>query len=73
LQWTPVPNAVSYSVWSSTGGGAFTAVLPSTNNAAAYLPGLNPGDYLFQVRARDASGNDVATSNPLAVSVAAPR
>ena len=52
VQWTPLPNAVSYSVWASLGGGQLQAVVPTTANAAAFVPNLPAGQYTFQVHAQ---------------------
>lgn len=69
LQWNPVPGAASYSVWSAGPGGQWQVVLPSTQNAAAYIPNLTPGQMGFMVRARDANGTDIAQSNPVTVTI----
>jgi hypothetical protein len=50
-------------------GGQMQVVVPSTQNAAAYVPNLSPGQMTFQVRARDANGTDIAQSNSITVSV----
>jgi hypothetical protein len=69
LQWNPLPGAVSYSVWAAGAGGQMQVVVPSTQNAAAYVPNLSPGPTTFQVRARDANGTEIAQSNPVTANV----
>lgn len=69
LQWAQVPGAASYAVWGAPAGGQTQVVVPSTQNAAAYIPNLPAGQWTFQVQARDASGNPIAQSNPVAVTV----
>jgi len=70
LQWNPVPGAASYSVWAMSPGGQMQVVVPSTQNAAAYIPNLPAGQMTFQVRARDANGTDMAQSNPVTATIA---
>jgi hypothetical protein len=72
LQWSLVPGASTYSVWSGPPGGQLQPVINSTTNAAAFLPSLTAGQLTFQVRARDAGGNEIAVSNPVTVTVATP-
>jgi hypothetical protein len=69
LQWNPLPGAASYSVWMAPPGGTMQVVIPATMDAAAYLRDLSPGQYTFQVRAQDATGNVIAVSNPVTVTV----
>ncbi|HZU06066.1 MAG TPA: fibronectin type III domain-containing protein [Chloroflexota bacterium] len=69
LQWTPLPGAASYDVWMAPAGGTLQLRIPATTNAAAYLSDLAPGQYTFQVHARDANGNEIAVSNPVTVTV----
>jgi len=63
------PGAASYSVWMAPPGGTMQVVIQATMDAAAYLRGLAPGQYTFQVHARDATGNEIAVSNPVTVTV----
>jgi hypothetical protein len=69
LQWTPLPNAASYVVLGGPAGSPPQPIVPSTTNAAAYIPNLPTGQMQFQVRARDASGTDIAQSNPVTVTI----
>jgi hypothetical protein len=69
LQWSLLPNAVSYSVSMLGTTGQWQVVVPSTNNAAAFIPSLTAGQYSFQVRARDANGTEMAASNVIPVTV----
>ncbi|HWP28415.1 MAG TPA: fibronectin type III domain-containing protein, partial [Chloroflexota bacterium] len=63
LNWPPLHGIGSYAVYQAQGDTplsfAFTTGTPGTT-----LTGLAPGtSYTFQVRARDAAGREVATSN----------
>jgi hypothetical protein len=69
LQWTPLPSAVSFSIWSSLGGAPLQVSVPNTTNAAAFIPNLPAGQYTFQVHAQDITGNEVGLSNPVSVTV----
>jgi hypothetical protein len=69
LQWNPLPGAASYSVWATGPTGQMQMVLPSTQNAAAYIPNLSAGQMTFQVRARDANGTEIAQSNPVTATI----
>jgi hypothetical protein len=70
LQWDLLPNAVGYSVWVlRPGAQQWENIEPNTPNAAAFFRSLAPGQYQFQVRARDASGAEFAPSNIVTVQV----
>ena len=69
LQWTQVPGATTYVVLGGPVGGQLQPVIPTTSNAAAYIPNLPPGQMQFQVSARDATGRDVGQSNPITVAI----
>src|SRR5581483_8180481 len=74
LNWTAVPDAVSYTVLASAGGGPLVADpdrarVSGTVTSVEHLP---PGSYTFQIDARDAAGGRIARSNPAQVTVDGP-
>ncbi len=64
LMWTPVPDAVAYElVWRQTGEATWTHAKNVGNVTTATLP-LSKDDWLFGVRARDATGHTSVASFP---------